>query len=79
MIYDVHGDVISNEQKGVVEVTRQEIVMLSWLQEFAYKHQLNVFCKRCEKPIRGQNNDNPNVAKLSVECQCREFRYIRGA
>ena len=69
---------ISTEQKGVVEVTRQDIIMLSQLQEFAYNHQINIFCKRCEKPIRGQNNDNPDIKTLSVSCQCREFRYIRG-
>lgn len=63
-------------ERDVVAVNRKEIIMLSELHEFAFKHQLNVFCKQCEQPVRGQNNDNPG-SHLSVECQCREFRYTR--
>lgn len=67
---------VSLEQKDVVPINRNEVVMLSWLHEFAHKHQVNIFCKRCEQPISGQNNDS--TAKLSVACQCREFVYSGG-
>jgi hypothetical protein len=61
------------EEKGVSPVTRKEIIMLSELHEFAFKQELNVFCKRCEQPIRGQNNDSSRL--LAVECQCRTWIY----
>lgn len=65
---------VETAEKDVVPVDRQEIILLSHLQEFAYKHQINIFCKRCEQPIRGQNNDSSKT--LAVACQCREFRYV---
>lgn len=67
------GEVLTAE-KDVVPVTRNEIILLSHLHEFAAKHQINIFCKRCEKLITGQNNDDSK--RLSVACQCREFRFI---
>lgn len=67
------GEVLLDE-KDVVQVTRPEIILLSQLHEFAAKHQVNIFCKRCEKAITGGNNASSPY--LSVSCQCREWRYV---
>lgn len=55
----------------------QEVKMLSWLHEWAAKEQINIFCKGCEQPITGQNNDAPDIKHVSVFCQCREWRFSR--
>lgn len=65
----------SLEEKDVIRVTRKEIEMLSWLHLFSATHQINIFCKRCERPITGANNDS--TTSLVVSCQCREWRYDR--
>lgn len=49
--------------------------MLAWLHEWAAKEQVNIFCKKCEKPIAGFNNDSPDRKHASVACQCREWRF----
>lgn len=66
----------SLQEKDVVPLNREEIVLMSKLQEFAAKHHINIFCKGCEQPVRGQNNGSSTY--LSVQCQCREFRYTGG-
>lgn len=60
-------------QKDVIPVTREDIILLSKLHEFAFKHQINIFCKRCSKAIQGQNNDSSKL--LAVACQCREWVF----
>lgn len=70
------GGEVPLAQRGVVPINRQELILLSRLHEFAVKHQINIFCKRCSKPITGQNTGqekHPYVA-----CQCREFRFTLG-
>lgn len=57
----------------VIPISRQELQLLSLLHEFAVKHEINIFCKRCEKAITGQNNDTDR--QPSVACACREWRY----
>lgn len=64
-----------NLEKDIIEVNRQDLQGLSWLHEFADKHQINIFCKRCEQPISGQNNDTPGQSHVSVNCGCREWRF----
>lgn len=66
---------VSLEPKESIPVSRKEIEMLSWLHQFAFQQQINIFCKRCEKPITGQNNDSSPV--LRVACQCREWIFSR--
>lgn len=64
------------EEKDVVHISRRDLVMLSWLHEWAANQQINIFCKRCERPISGANNDS--TKHPSVSCQCREWRYVEG-
>lgn len=65
---------VSLSEKDVIPINHKELVMLSWLHEFAAKHQINIFCKNCEQPVRGNNQEGQQV-RPSVSCQCREFRY----
>lgn len=67
---------VSIRERDVTPVTREEIILLSKLHEFAVKHDIVIFCKRCEKNISGQNNATTRT--LSVACQCREFRHYAG-
>lgn len=64
-------------EKNIIELLPQEVRMLADLHEFAHKHQINIFCKRCEQPVTGQNNDAPGQTHVSVACQCREWRFKR--
>lgn len=66
---------VSTREKDVLPLTRDEIITLSKMHEIAHKFQMNIFCKRCEKPFSGQNNDSSPF--LSVSCQCRELRFTR--
>lgn len=75
-LYTADNQRISLE-KNITELTRQEMQMLSWLHEWAFKQQVNIFCKRCEQPITGQNNDDPSTTHVSVGCGCREWRFKR--
>jgi hypothetical protein len=61
------------KEKDVLPLTRRQIIMLSELHEFAHYNGITIFCKRCEQPVTGQNNDSSQV--LSVSCQCREWRF----
>lgn len=64
-----------HQEKDVIPLKVEEMRMLSWLHEWAHYQQVNIFCKRCEKPILGQNNDTPGERSVSVSCSCREWRY----
>lgn len=69
-------DGIVNTQRDVIALDKRDIMGFSWLHDFAHKHGITIFCKRCEKPISGANTgheSNPGVA-----CQCREWRYRGG-
>lgn len=68
---------VSLEQKDVIPINIKELRMLADLHEFAHKHQINIFCKRCERAITGQNNDSEPDKRPSVSCQCREWVFIR--
>lgn len=72
-LFGADGHVAVHEEVGRVEVTRQEIIMLSLLHEFAQKHHIKVVCQKCERPFHGNNNDTK--AELAVSCQCREFFF----
>lgn len=63
------------DEKDVIPISHRDLVMLSWLHEFAAKQGINIFCKQCERHISGGNNDSST--HLSVSCQCREWRYTR--
>lgn len=65
------------DEKDVIPLKPEEVRMLSWLHKWAYENQVNIFCRRCEQPITGQNNDDPSVRHVSVSCQCREWRFQR--
>lgn len=67
------GGEVPLKQKGIIQINRQELQLLSLLHEFAVKHQVNIFCKKCEKAITGQNTGQE--LHPSVACQCREWRY----
>lgn len=60
-------------EKDVIPITRNDIILLSKLHEFAQQHDIAVVCRKCDRSIGGHNNDT--VQYLSVACQCREFRY----
>lgn len=62
-------------EKDVIPLRPEEVRMLSWLHQFAHDHQINIYCKRCEQPITGANNDNPESRSVSVACQCRQWLY----
>lgn len=66
---------VSLEQKDVITLNLRELNVLAWLHEWAVKNEVNIFCKRCEQPIRGQNNDGPDSSRPSVSCQCRQWIY----
>lgn len=68
---------VSTREKSIVELTPRDVRMLADLHEWAHHNQVNIFCKRCEQPISGQNNDAPGQTRVSVQCQCREWRFIR--
>ena len=67
------GGMHALEEKDVVPLTHREVIMLSELHEFAFNHKLRIICCKCDNQITGQNNDSSKV--LSVQCQCREFRF----
>lgn len=69
-------DGIVNTQRDVIPVDKRDIMGLSWLHEFAAKHGINIFCKRCEKPISGANTGYESSP--GVSCSCREWRYRGG-
>lgn len=75
-LYTASGQAISLE-KNIIELTVPEVRMLSALHEWAFNQQVNIFCKRCEQPITGQNNDAPGQTHVSVSCGCREWRFRR--
>lgn len=60
-------------ERDVEPLTRDEIITLSKMQEIAFKHQLTIFCRKCEKMMAGQNNGSSKV--LTLQCQCRQLRY----
>lgn len=62
-------------EKQVIPINLPILRMLSWLHEWAANMEINIFCKRCEKAIRGQNNDSSKT--FSVSCECREWKFIR--
>lgn len=71
-LYTPDGEIPLYE-KGVVQINRQELIMLSRLHEFAQKHQLTIVCKRCDHAITGQNAGRE--LQPGVSCQCSEFRF----
>lgn len=71
------GSTHSTEEKDIIALNPRDVGMLSWLHEWAHNQQVNIFCKRCEQPIRGQNNDTPGQRYVSVTCQCREWRFTQ--
>lgn len=58
-------------------LTQHQLVMLSFLHEWAYKFQLTITCKRCNSAVVGRNNDADIKAGkfASVACQCTEWVY----
>lgn len=73
-LYTPEGEV-SLQEKDVIPINRRTLQVLAWLHEWAFNQQINIFCKRCEQPIRGQNNDANPQDTPAVACQCREWRY----
>lgn len=69
---------VSTRERGVQDVTREEIIILSKMHEVAQRLGITVVCKRCDTAFTGRNNDSPDVQTLSVECHCRQLRYTRG-
>lgn len=64
-------------EKQVIKIVDPMILrMLSWLHKWANDQDINIFCKKCEKPIYGQNNDSSAI--VAVSCQCREWRWAGG-
>lgn len=72
-LWTPQGEVLVQE-KGVVQITRKEIVMLSNLHEFAQQQGISLVCKRCDSAITG--NNNASTTTLAVACQCREWRFV---
>lgn len=68
---------VSMRERDVIELKPQEVRMLSWLHAWAHEQQVNIFCKRCEKPITGANNDDPAAKAVTVQCQCRQWIFRR--
>lgn len=75
-ILGIHGEQLS--ERGVEEVSRDEIITLSKMHEIAANRGISVVCKACDHAFTGKNNDNPNAQTLSISCNCRELRYVRG-
>lgn len=73
-LWTMDGEVPLRE-RDVIPLTEREVRMLSWLHQWAADQQVNIFCKRCESPITGQNNDS--TKEVSVSCGCREWRFTR--
>lgn len=63
-------------QKDTIPINQKELILLGHLHEFANKHQITIFCKKCENAIYGQNNDT--TTRPSVACACREWVYGGG-
>lgn len=66
------GDIPVAEKDVIKILNPRDVQMLAWLHEWAFNQQINIFCKKCEQPIRGQNNDG-QTKRLSVACACREW------
>jgi hypothetical protein len=64
-------------EKDVQFLTQHQLVMLSFLHEWAYKFQLTITCKRCNSAVVGRNSDADIKAgkHASVACQCTEWLY----
>lgn len=75
-LWTMDGEVPLRE-RDVIPLTEREVRMLSWLHQWAADQQVNIFCKRCERPITGANNDDPNIRSVSVACQCRTWVFQR--
>ena len=61
------------QEKDVYPLTREEIAVLSKLQDLAYKFKWAIVCQKCDQSITGKNQDGQPV--LSVACGCSEYRY----
>lgn len=75
-LWTPQGEVVLKE-KDVIPLRPEEVRMLSWLHKWAHHQQVNIFCKRCEQPITGGNNDSPDAKTVSVQCQCRQWIFRR--
>ncbi len=69
---------VATREKDIIDLTRRDVMGLSWLHQFAEAQQINIFCKRCAQSIAGQNNDTPGQSHVGVRCGCREWRFKLG-
>lgn len=58
-------------------LSRRDLVMFSWLHEWAVKNDVSVICKGCNGSITGRNSGHEQDPAIS--CQCTEWRYRGGA
>lgn len=68
---------VGTAPKDTILINQKELILLGHLHEFAHKHGITIYCKSCEQPISGQNNDT--TQRPSVACQCREWVYSSSA
>lgn len=68
------GGEVSLQQRGRVDITRQEIVTFSHLAEMHNKYGIVPVCQKCGNVLQGKNNAS-DTRTLSVSCGCREFVY----
>lgn len=74
-IYGIHGERLG--ERGVEEVTRDEIITLSKMHEIAANRHMTLVCQHCDSAFTGRNNDAPNTPALAISCKCRELRFTR--
>lgn len=71
------GSIRDTREKDVVAVTDPyERQAFARFHEVAGRYGISVVCQRCDCAITGQNNDAPGAVR-SVECRCRQWRFVR--
>lgn len=74
-IYDIHGGRLS--ERGVEEVSQDEIITLSKMHEIAHNRRLSIVCQDCDSAFTGRNNDSPGTQTAAISCKCRELRFTQ--
>jgi hypothetical protein len=65
------------DEKDVKPLSQRQLIMLSFLHEWAFQNQLTIVCKRCDTAVMGRNNDAELKAgkPAAVACSCTEWRF----
>lgn len=74
-IFGIHGERLS--ERGVEEVSQDEIITLSKMHEIAANRHMTLVCQHCDGSFTGRNNDAPGTQTAAISCKCRELRFTR--